>query len=123
MFENLLKEVFGSKVKIMGNEIIKDLGKNVAHISFKENGYKDRYVMVNVKIINKETLNETSKKFMFNDYLIERIDDRKDYEGDIYIWNYNNKVNWYIALPSKSNLNKLKKDVEDYIKMFKIKEN
>lgn len=89
--------------------------EKIATIILSDDGYVDRHDKFNVTITSKTIGKIDGMTFNFNDHFHKRTDNRPDYKGSFYIWS---KPEWYIACPTKSDINKLAKTIFNYINLY-----
>lgn len=78
------------------------------------------YNSYQVRIVHKRKGTITTKNFRFDYYLnsSDRIDNRKDYNGNFHVW-AENGVDWYVARPSELNIKRLTDAIMEYIDCFR----
>lgn len=122
-FEQFNKTIFQDKeIKWFDNTGVIKLDDNRrAEIKLSTSNVANNYTKYNVQIIHKENGKVTSKDFQFSDYMDQkdRIDNRKDYDGKFYAWYNEGSIDWYIARPSKRNIDKLTRAIMEYIDLYK----
>jgi hypothetical protein len=92
----------------------------LARIEVREFGFADHFAGLDVRILNRETGLIDEKRFMFEDWLDERSDNRKDHRQPPVIWKHSGEFDWYIAVPTKEALGRLMDAVHVYISMFEF---
>ena len=127
-FEGILREILGdfadlNNCDMFGNLAVMKLKKGkVAHISLWKHGtpVADKYTTLLVKIKHKDDGDITVHNFPFDEHMDNsmrgRRDDRPDYKNNYYIWK-NGTIAWYIAVPTRKEMDKLVKKVEKFIEL------
>lgn len=71
-----------------------------------------------IKIVHKDKGILSDKLFLFNDYMIKRIDDRQEIEQTFEV-KANISNDWYIAIPDNNEIKKMKELIISFISMWK----
>lgn len=100
------------------------LSNIVVEIELVTHGTADHYKGYEVRLNHKQNGPITGKKFLFNDYLDEREDDRQnDYPtgsgGTFYVSHSEHKgVNWYIAIPTFDDIAHMQSAIMSFISHY-----
>jgi len=91
-----------------------------AEISLRTNGLADVYNSYFVKIIHKENGQISVKNFLFDDYMDITASSKRHnlYVGGFSV-NIADRVDWYIAIPLESEINKLVNSIMSFIEMYR----
>lgn len=91
-----------------------------AEISLRTNGIADVYNSYFVKIIHKENGQISVKNFLFDDYMDITASSKRHnlYVGGFSV-NIADRVDWYIAIPLESEINKLVNSIMSFIEMYR----
>jgi hypothetical protein len=82
-------------------------------------GYADHYYGMAVDIVSKTRGKIANESFAFDDFLHDRIDDRRDYTGEsrgVFCVISSVKWDWYIAIPTSTK--PFTRTIEAFIAMF-----
>ena len=124
-FASFNKSVFdkASTAKFWDKTVIIPMdGDRLSEATLSDWGYQDHFSGYEVAIKSKINGTIAVHRFLFRDYLdySDRIDTRKDYHqvGGFHAWFDSGSVDWYIAVPSKRNVQRLTDAIADYIRTY-----
>lgn len=78
----------------------------------------DHYVGFDASIVSKTAGEIAGNFFAFDDYMVERVDDRPDYRDGFKVIAYCG-WDWYIAVPADADLARYARAVEAWIELWK----
>lgn len=118
-FSKNAKDKVANRIKWFDDFGVLPLNDKVnAEIILSTNGTSQQYEGYVVKIVHKDKGVLSSKYFDFNVYMTKRIDDRQREKLSFKILSYVCN-DWYIAIPDKSEVDKMTKEILDFINLWR----